>query len=144
MWVIPGQVLQVVFLPTMQTTIGRYLPAKIPEKPEHYALLKYPAIHACSRCTRPIEGGQGTKDIRPCVMTMTSLEREKCDYCHKNNKTCDGQFYSARRLLWMLSRNFREQGWHDPDVFQIYHDDENITISVGEFRAIVQAQRDAE
>ena len=129
----------------MQASIGRYVPAKIPEKPEHFKLIKYPAIIDCSNCTHPAkEEGGPTKSVRPCVLTITSLDREKCDYCSKNNKPCDGTLYSARRLLWMLERNFRKQGWKDHDVFEVFHDDENVTISVGDFRAIVQARRDAE
>ena len=122
--------------------IDAHLPLHIPKDMKEFAEIKWPAILDCPSCTRPSKTNGPSKNIRPCVITFTSVLRQSCDSCHKNNHTCDGQFYTMAQLLWMLCRHFRGQSWEDPfDPLDGMSSDDEVNIVVDDLRVLRRAAR---
>ena len=93
----------------LKTALENCLPVKrdvIPDEREFYKHTRIPAILDCSLCTVSQGPGKPSLVKRPCVISL-ARGRTACDFCHKNKKSCDGTFYSAERMLWMLVMAFR-------------------------------------
>ena len=89
----------------MDATLGRLLPAEVPEDFEDFSAMTVPAVIECSNCV--VTQADGASIIRqPCRISILR-SGSSCDHCLRSHLACDGDFIGRDRLVWLLARFYR-------------------------------------
>lgn len=133
----------------MERYLDSIVPKYVPEDMEEFKKTAFKLVHDCKynikvTLVESTRNGRTVwtevhEDIRPSVMTITSLNRKSCDHCHKNghDSLCTGEACTAWRLLWIFCRHFRKLGWKDErDFIDLAPDTEVVGITAQELREL--------